>query len=86
VDEAGHEPLKQLLLPEHDHGLVLDPLRHVAEAIDGLAELDEIDEQLCPSREQRAGDGEERRQRERSERDVYGSALPLTTAPSSALR
>jgi hypothetical protein len=85
VDEAGHEPLEQLPLAEHDHGLVLDPLGHVVEAVDRLAELDQVDEQLRAPDEQRAGDGERRGQRERSKRDVYESALPrgaITTAPS----
>jgi hypothetical protein len=89
VDQPGHESLEQLPLAEHDHGLVLDSLRNVAEAIDRLAEPDEIDEQLGPAVEERAGDGERRGQRERSERDVYGSALAssaITTAPSGALR
>ena len=67
VDQAGHEPLEQLPLAEHDHGLVLDALGHVAEAVDRLAEPDEVDEQLRPPREQRAADGEQRGERERSE-------------------
>ncbi len=46
VDQAGHEPLEQLPLAEHDHGLVLDALRHVVEALDRLAEPHEIHEQL----------------------------------------
>jgi hypothetical protein len=89
VDQAGHEPLEELPLPEHDHRLVLDPLRHVAEAVDRLAEPDEVDEQLCPAGEQEAADRERSGERERSGRDVYGSALAssaITTAPSSARR
>jgi hypothetical protein len=89
VNQPGHEPLEQLPLSEHDDRLVLDPLRHVAEAIDRLAEPDEIDEQLRPRRKERAADGEERGERDSAERDVYGSrAFPraaVTTAPSSAL-
>ena len=46
MDQARHEPLEQLPLPEHDHGLVLDALRHVVEALDRLAEPHEVDEQL----------------------------------------
>ena len=64
VDQAGHEPLEELPLAEHDHGLVLDALGHVAEAVHRLAEPDEIDEQLCPPRKQRAADGEQRGERE----------------------
>ncbi|HEX6654331.1 MAG TPA: hypothetical protein VF072_16410 [Thermoleophilaceae bacterium] len=99
MDQAGHEALKELPLPEHDHRLVLDPLRHVAEAVDRLAEPDEIDEQLCARRKQRAADGEERGEGDSAERDVYGSrAFPrsaartalrrsaIRTAPSGALR
>ena len=37
MDEPGAEPLEQLLLPEHDDGLVADPPRHVVEALHGLA-------------------------------------------------
>jgi hypothetical protein len=69
----GTSRWRQLPLAEHDHRLVLDPLRHVVEAIDRLAEPDEIDEQLCPSRKQRAADGEERGERDSAERDVYGT-------------
>jgi hypothetical protein len=90
VDEAGDEPLEQLPLAQHDHGLVLDPLRDVAEAVDRLAEPDEVDEQLRPPPEQRPADREQRGERDSAERDVYGSrAFPrtaLTIAPSSALR
>jgi hypothetical protein len=90
VDQPGHEPLEQLPLPEHDHGLVLHPLRRVAGAVDRLAEPNEVDEQLGPAREDEAAGGEERGERAGAERDVYGSrAFPrtaITTAPSSALR
>jgi hypothetical protein len=86
VDEARDKPLKQLPLTEDDHGLVLDPLRNVAEAIDRLAEPDEVDEQLCPPCEQRAADGEERGERDSAERDVYGSALPRSAARTAPRR
>jgi hypothetical protein len=85
VDEAGHDPLKQLPLAEHDHGLVPDPLRHVVEALDRLTEPDERNEQLRAPEEERAADREKRGERERSGRDVYEDrALRVTTAPSSA--
>jgi hypothetical protein len=85
VDEAGHEPLEQLPLAQHDHRLVLDAVGRVAEAVDGLAEPDQRDEQLGTAVEERAADCERGGQRERSEGDVYGSALlraAITTAPS----
>ena len=80
MDQAGHEPLEELPLAEHDHGLVLDALGHVAEAVHRLAEPDEIDEQLRPPRKQRAADGEERGERERSERYVYEDCAFLSSA------
>jgi hypothetical protein len=87
VDRAGHEPLEQLLLAQHDDRLVLDALGDVAEPVDRLAEPDQVDEQLRAPGEQRAADGEERGERERSGEDVYGSALrAITTAPSGAPR
>jgi hypothetical protein len=78
VDQARHEPLEQLPLAEHDHGLVLDALGGVAEAVDRLAEPDQVDEQLGAAGEQEAADGEQRGERDSAERDVYGS-------PSSAM-
>jgi hypothetical protein len=71
VDEARHEPLEQLPLAEDDHGLVFDALGQVVEALDRLAEPDQRDEQLRAAGEERAGDGEQRGERERSDRDVY---------------
>jgi hypothetical protein len=80
VDEPGHEPLKQLPLAQDDHGLVLDPLGNVPEAVDRLAELDEVDEQLGPPAEQGAGDGERRGKRDSADGDVYERALPRPAA------
>jgi hypothetical protein len=71
VDEAGHEPLKQLPLAQHDHGLVLDALGNVAEAVDRLAEPDEVDEELGAPGEQRAADGEQRGEGDSAGGDVY---------------
>jgi hypothetical protein len=77
VDEAGDEPLKELPLPQDDHGLVLDALGDLPEAIDRLAELDEVDQQPRAPGEERAADGEQRGERESSSRDVYEDrALP----------
>ena len=80
MDQAGHEPLEQLPLAEHDHGLVLDSLRHVVEALDGLAEPDQVHEQLRAAAEQRAADRQHRGERERSERDVYEDCAFLSSA------
>ena len=41
VDEAGAEPLQELLLPEHDDGLVAGADRDVVEPLHRLAEPDE---------------------------------------------
>jgi hypothetical protein len=83
VDEPGNDALKQLPLAEHDHGLVPDPLRNVLEALDGLAEPDQRDEQAGAAVEEGAADGKERGERERPGRDVYEtSAFPITTGPS----
>jgi hypothetical protein len=90
VDEAGHGPLEELLLAQHDDGLVPDPLRRVTEAVDRLAEPDEIDEQLGAAGKERAANREECGERNSAERDVYGSALPRraarTARPRSAAR
>jgi hypothetical protein len=61
VDEARDEALEELLLAEDDDRLVLDPFGRIAEAVDRLAEPDEVDEQLGPPREQEAADAEQRR-------------------------
>ena len=80
VDQARHEALEQLLLAEHDHGLVLDPLGHVVEALDRLAEPHEVHEQLRAAAEQRAADREHRGERERSQRYVYEDCAFLSSA------
>jgi hypothetical protein len=80
VDHARDEPLEQLPLAEDDHGLVLHALRHVVEALGGLAEPDQVDEQLGAAGEQRAADGERSGDRERSSRDVYEDCAFLSSA------
>jgi hypothetical protein len=80
VDEAGHEPLEQLLLPEHDHGLVPHSLGNVVEALDGLAEPDERDEQPGAAGEERAAHRERSGETERSQRDVYEDCAFLSSA------
>ena len=71
MHEAGHEALEELLLAEHDLGLVLHPLGHLAGALDRLAEPDQVGEQLGAPPEQVAADGQRRGERERSQQDVY---------------
>jgi hypothetical protein len=80
VDQARYEPLEQLPLAEHDHGLVLDALGHVAEAVHRLAEPHQIDEQLGPPREQRAADGEQRGERDSADGDVYEDCTFLSSS------
>jgi hypothetical protein len=80
MHQAGAEPLEQLALAEHDLGLVADAARDVVEPLDRLAELHEVDEQLRPPGEQRAADGERRRQGERSDQDVYADRALLSSA------
>jgi hypothetical protein len=80
VDDAGDDALKQLPLAEHDDGLVPDPLGRVAEAVDRLAEPDQIDEQPGPAIEERAADGKERGKRERSGGEVYEPCAFLSSA------
>jgi hypothetical protein len=82
VDRARDDPLKQLLLTEHDDGLVLDALRGIAEAVDGLAEPDEVNQELGSAGEQEAADGERSGEGKRSRGDVYGSRA----FPRSAIR
>jgi hypothetical protein len=71
VHQAGTEALKQLALSEHDLGLVAHAARHVAGALDRLAELEQIDEQLRAPGEQGGADGDRRRERNGSDRDAY---------------
>ncbi len=80
VDQARHEALEQLPLAEHDHGLVPDPLRHVVEAIDRLAEPHEVHEQLRAAAEQRAADRQHGGERERSQRYAYEDCAFLSSA------
>ena len=80
VHQARAEPLEQLALAEHDLGLVADAPRQVVEAVDRLAEPDEVDEQLRAAREEEAADGERRRERERSGQRRLWRARLLSSA------
>ena len=64
VDEARAEPLEELLLPEHDDRLVAHALRHVVEALHGLAEPDELRQHQRAAAEERPGDAEDDEERE----------------------
>ena len=80
MDEPRNDALKQLPLAEDDDGLVPDPLRRVAEAVDRLAKPNQVDEQPRPPAEERAADREKRGERKRSGRDVYEDRAFLSSA------
>jgi hypothetical protein len=80
VHQPRAEPLEQLALPEHDLRLVAYALRDVVEALDRLAEPDQVDEQLRAAGEQVAADRKRRRERERSQQDVYVERAFLSSA------
>ena len=80
MHQPGAEPLEQLALAQHDLGLVAHAARHVARAVDRLAEPHQVDEQLRPAREQPAGDGECDRERDRSGGDGYAERAFLSSA------
>ena len=80
MHEPRAEPLEQLALAQHDLGLVAHAPRDVVRALDGLPEADEVDEQLRAPPEQRAADGERRRQRQRSGQDLYAERALLSSA------
>ena len=80
MDQPWDEALEELALTEDDRGLIADSLGQVVEALCGLAESDQVDQELRAAREQEAADGEGRRQSGRSEQDVYGPRAFLSSA------
>ena len=77
VHQPGHEPLQQLALAEHEHGLVADARADVVEALDRLAHPNQPDEQQRAAREQAARDQRGRRRaRPRRRRPLSRSRLP----------
>ena len=80
VHESRAEPLEKLPLAEDDHGLVARAARDVVEARRRLAHPHEVHEQLRPAGEQTARERQGRRQRERSEQDVYCDRAFLSAA------
>jgi hypothetical protein len=80
VHQARAEPLEQLALPEHDLGLVARAPRQIAGPVDRLAEPDQVDEQLRAAREQDPADAQRRGERQRSDDDVYGPRVLLSSA------
>jgi hypothetical protein len=80
VHQARAQPLEQLALAEHDLGLVAHALRHVVGPVDRLAEPDQTDQQLGAAAEERAADGQRRRERQRSGDDVYDPRVLLSSA------
>jgi hypothetical protein len=85
VHQARAEPLQELALAEHDLGLVADAPRQVVEALRGLAEPDEVGEQLRAAREQRSAGRESGGQRQRSGRDVYGERAFPSSGVTAAI-
>jgi hypothetical protein len=45
MHRAGQQPLEELALTQHDHGLVADATGNVVVALDRLRRADETDEQ-----------------------------------------
>ena len=74
VHDPRQQPLEELLLPEHDHGLVAHALRHVVEARHGLAHAHELVEQPGPAREERR----------RDEATASRTRPPITMRPAAA--
>jgi hypothetical protein len=85
VDEAGHQALEQLALPEDDYGLVAGAGGDVVAALDGAAGADEVDEELRTTGKEEAGGRERDTQRDGSDCDVYRSA-PMAIARSGTIR
>jgi hypothetical protein len=81
VHEAGHEPLQQLPLAEHELDLVTDASRDVLPALDRLRRSQQPDEKKRAAREESAGDRDQRGEPEGASEDVYA----LRTFLSSAL-
>jgi hypothetical protein len=75
VHQAGHEPLQQLPLAEHDRCLVADARADLAGAVDRLPRQDETRQEQGAAREEPAGDEEQRRERDRAYDVLLSSAL-----------
>jgi hypothetical protein len=82
VHQARDEPLQELLLAEHDHGLVADALWEGVVALDRPARQDEPRQEERAAREEAAGDGEQGREPERAGQDVYA---PFAFRSSAAI-
>src|SRR5581483_4343260 len=80
VHRAGHEPLEQLALPEHDRRLVAHPRGDVAAAVDGLAGAHEAHEEQRAPGEERPGGCEERREGDGAGGDRYEPCAFLSSA------
>jgi hypothetical protein len=80
VHQPGHEPLQELPLAEHDHGLVADPAGEVVAPLDGLAGADEPRQEERAPREQAAGEGEQGREPDRAGGDGYVPPAFLSSA------
>jgi hypothetical protein len=80
VDQPRDQALQELPLAEDDHRLVAGPARDPVKALGGLPEQDEIGQELGAASEQEPADGERRRERRRSDRDVYWPRAFLSSA------
>ena len=80
MDEPGNEALEKLALADDDHGLVAGPSRKVVEALGGLAEEDEVGQELDAATEQNATHREGRGEGDRSDHNVYGPPAFLSSA------
>ena len=80
MDQPGNEALKKLALAEDYHRLVAGPPRKIVEAFGGLAEPDEVGEELGAAAEQKATHRESRGEGDRSDHHVYGPPAFLSSA------
>jgi hypothetical protein len=80
VHHARHEPLEQLLLAEHDHGLVLDAARQIVEALGRLRRADEPRQEERAPREEPARDGERGCERNAAGQGFYAPRTFLSSA------
>jgi hypothetical protein len=80
VHEAGHEPLQQLPLAEHDDRLVAEAARDVVRALDRLAGANEPHEEERAPGEEAARGREQRPEPERAREDRYAPRTFLSSA------
>ena len=84
VDQARAEALEELLLAEHDDGLVAHALRHVVEPLHRLPEPHEAGQQQRAATEERARDTEDDEEREGGDCRAHGARQGFIRAASAA--